>query len=97
MAIKERSRWTIVRDERYVILRHARLDAGREEELGKLDVGVGDDAVLQWIVDHGNANSGDEVRTSSGDLLVVRDTGLELRHAQLADGRVVFARCAVLA
>lgn len=92
MATKERARWTIVRTGYSVSLRHSRLDAGEEEDLGTLDAAVDDNAVLEWISEHARANSGDEVRTSSGDLLVIRSDGLELRHAQLTDGRVIFAR-----
>ena len=92
MAKTERARWTIVRTGYSVSLRHSRLDAGDDENLGTLDAAVDDNAVMEWILEHGRANSGDEVRTSSGDLLVIRVDGLELRHAQLSDGRVVFAR-----
>ncbi len=71
-----RRQWIIDRTKRFVTLTHVD-ESGEREQLGRLDAEVCDDAVIEWVVTHGQPRPHDEIVMSTGDRL--RWTGGRLR------------------
>ena len=79
-----RRQWIITRTKRHVTLTHVD-ESGDHEQLGRLDAGVCDDAVVEWVVRHGGPRPHDEIVMSTGDRVRWEDGRLRLYMAVLPD------------